>query len=576
MEELELFRGTSGPRNADVVVVGESWGAEEEAQGRPFVGQSGQLFRQMFAEAGIAFDDCFVTNVVSARPPGNELFQWFYRSKESPISPIRGLHPMPIVESGLETLYQQLAAIRPKLIIAAGNYALWALTNCAGFTTRQDTFGRRVPNGIGKWRGSQIYANALTDGLEHTPLLPVIHPAAIQRAWYERAITVHDLRTRTPKALNDNWRPKYPPKFLAPPTFNEAMNYLLLWESLGRNSPPIRLQVDLETKWGFTTCIGFASSRHFAMSIPFVRPTKTGLESYWTEEEEIALSRQIRKTLCGRGVEVEGQNFLYDIQYLQALHGCPVDIAWDTLLAQHLIYPGTPKDLVYLSSLYCDHHWYWKDDHKEWDLKVELPRLLAYNCEDCVRQFEVATAQRKLIPEFNLTEQWEEQLDIQRMALEMMTRGVKISKENRGQFALNLQSAMDDTGNWLMKIVPQHEVDPNAKTQWYRSDKQIRGFFGEQLGLRLPRHRKTGAASFGKEAIVALKEKHPEFTRLFEGIENFRKLRTFHKNFISAPLDADGRIRCSFGRTETFRFTSTENAFGRGTNLQNIPKGNEE
>ena len=63
-----------------------------------------------------------------------------------------------------------------------------------------------------------------------------------------------------------------------------------------------------------------------------------------------------------------------------------------------------------------------REDGKEWDTRVDLQRLLEYNCWDCVRQFEVATSQMPLLESFGLQDQWVEQLEIQQLALEMMNR----------------------------------------------------------------------------------------------------------------------------------------------------------
>src|SRR3712207_4283171 len=67
---LNLVPG-EGPEDADVMVVGEAPGRFEDEQGRPFVGRAGQLLDLVLAEAGLAREAVFITNVVKARPPGN-------------------------------------------------------------------------------------------------------------------------------------------------------------------------------------------------------------------------------------------------------------------------------------------------------------------------------------------------------------------------------------------------------------------------------------------------------------------------------------------------------------------------
>lgn len=575
----DLWYGTSGPRNADIVIVGEAWGREEDAAKRPFVGQSGKELDRMLLETGIHRPNCFVTNTVPARPDNNEMWRFFEVGAKNPNPALRGLHPTPIVLDGIQRLVAQLDAIRPKVVLATGNYALWALTNCTGHSTSAESEGRRVPNGIESWRGSMFYCDALPGELAKTKCIPLIHPAAIMRAWYNRAPTVHDLRVRVPMALRNDWRPNPAPVVLAPPTFKQAVERLEYWLYLA-SSRKVRLVCDIETAKTLITCIGFADSINFAMSIPLIALGPKTFESYWTPDEELQLVSLIRKVLLHPNILVEGQNFIYDTQYLISYWGCSPHFDFDTMLAHHLLFPGTPKGLDYLSSLYCKYHWYWKDDSKEWNTKGGLPQLLAYNALDCLRQFECGTELRRLIVELRQEAQWEEEKEKHFLALRMMLRGTLISQEARNNMALQLVVQSTELANWFKKIIPQEEVTPGVKdpTPWWDSTHQQRAFFSQEVGFSLPLHRKTKRITFGAEALDHLSKKHPEFIRLFKNLEDYRSLSVFHDTFVKAPLDFDGRMRCSFNPagTETFRWSSSKNAFGRGTNLQNIPKGTED
>jgi DNA polymerase-1 len=77
-----------------------------------------------------------------------------------------------------------------------------------------------------------------------------------------------------------------------------------------------------------------------------------------------------------------------------------------------------------------------------------------------------------------------------------------------------------------------------------------------------------------KNAMAELKVKEPLLGRVFNSIGLLRTIGVFHSTFVKAPLDPDGRMRCSYGiaGTVTHRLNSRENAFGTGTNLQNIPR----
>lgn len=573
-----LWYGTSGPRDAPIVLVGEAWGAEEDSAKAPFVGTAGLELNRMLEEAGIRRAECFATNVIPVRPPGNDMWRFFHESKTTPVPPLRGLHPTPEILHSLGSLHEQIRRIRPRLVIAAGNYALWALTNCTGFSTVAESAGRRVPSGIDSWRGSMWSCDAFDPSIR---LLPIYHPSAVNRAWYLRSVTVHDLRERVPMALRDDWRPQPEPTVLAPPSFREAIETLDAWV-FGCRYTPLRLVSDIETARGLMTCIGFAASAHRAITIPFVRPEAGRFESYWTLEEEHAIVSRIRRLFASPNCHTIGQNFLYDTQYILAFLGILPRIEFDTMLAHHLLFPGTPKSLDYLSSLYCKYHWFWKDDGKEWDLRGDLNSHLRYNALDCLRTFEVAEVLRSLIPALGQADQWVEELEKNALALRMMLRGIRVDKSRRAMYALELAAARGDLAQWLERMIPQRLMEGRlaSKTfaKWFDSTTQQRLLFAEDFGMRLPVHRKTGNVTLGKEGMATLRQRHPEFIRLFEAMKDYDSLGVFHRTFVKAPLDHDDRMRCMFNTsgTESFRWSSSKNAFGRGTNLQNIPSGNEE
>lgn len=570
----DIFFGTSGPRSAEIMLVGEAWGVEEAAQHRPFVGSSGQELTRILSEAGVDRDKCFLSNVVPLRPTGNDMWRLFGVAQGAVTPAVRGLHPLEPVLSGLRALHSQIATIKPKIVIAVGNYALWALTNCCGYTAPPEAEGRRCPSGIESWRGSMWHTDALPAPV---PMLPIIHPAAIMREWYKRPVTVHDLKERVPMALRGDWRPPPPSLFLAPPKAHEAVETLRLWKEMC-TAGPLRVACDIETARGLITCIGFAIGHDAVISIPFVKPEGSKLLSYWAEEEEYAIVSAIRALLLHPNCIVEGQNFLYDTQYIAAFFGVIPRIGFDTMLAHHLLFPGTPKGLDYLSSLYCRYHWYWKDDGKEWDTKGTIETLLAYNALDCIRTFECATVLRQLIRDMGQEPQWEEELAKNALALKMMLRGVRIDQEHRKALALQLASVRTDYALWFERMYPQSLHATTSKVPWYDSSHQQKLIFAEDFGLRMPLHRKTGQPTFGKEALSTLRSRHPEFSRLFDALKEYRSLGVFYNTFVKAPLDYDGRMRCMFNTagTESFRWSSSKNAFGRGTNLQNIPMGNEE
>lgn len=580
-DSSDLWFGTSGPHDAKIVIVGEAWGYDESIAKIPFVGSSGNELTRILSDAGIDRKQCLLTNVYAGRPPNNE-FHWLFTGTTE----VRGLYPSDDVLREMRRLYAQLAAHPRVLIICVGNYALWAMSNCCGTAPVAQTNGLRAPNGIMNWRGSMIHTEESVTGFPPIPLLPIIHPAAIMRQWDLRYITVHDLKARVPMALKGDWANANPPVLLAPPTFDQCISRLDHWLRELDRGVALRLAGDIETYRRLITCVGLADSPNFAMTIPFVKKTPTGLDSWWTPIQEAQITHRLIRVLCHKNVLLEGQNFLYDVQYFGEYYGVLPYAEFDTMYAWHVCFPGTPKALDYLSSLFCRYHRYWKEDHKEWDLAHgDVATLLKYNAEDCVRTFECATTIRRLVVQFGLTEQWEWMRRKRDLALRMMTRGVRVNEQLRDKLGYELMNTHAELANELFKIIPQKwagEPGKSSKTKepvfWFSSSKQLKWVFGEFLGIPLPKHRKTGSETLGKEALNELREKYPIWRPLFNLLGDIRSVGVFITHFIHAPLDPDKRMRCSFNPagTETFRWSSSKNAFGRGANLQNLSKGDED
>ncbi|MEZ5174655.1 MAG: uracil-DNA glycosylase [Acidimicrobiia bacterium] len=95
----------AGRGDADVMVVGEGPGQQEDEQGEPFVGRSGQLLTDLLAEADIARDDVYIANVVKCRPPHNR-------------------DPKPEeIDACKPYLRRQIELVDPKVVITLGNFS---------------------------------------------------------------------------------------------------------------------------------------------------------------------------------------------------------------------------------------------------------------------------------------------------------------------------------------------------------------------------------------------------------------------------------------------------------------------
>ncbi|SHK88525.1 uracil-DNA glycosylase [Rhodothermus profundi] len=100
-----------GNPEADLMVIGEAPGAEEDRQGEPFVGPAGQLLNKMLKAIGFERADVYITNVLKSRPPYNR-------------------DPQPDeIETHLPILYKQIVLVRPRILLCVGRIAGNALLN---------------------------------------------------------------------------------------------------------------------------------------------------------------------------------------------------------------------------------------------------------------------------------------------------------------------------------------------------------------------------------------------------------------------------------------------------------------
>lgn len=144
-----------GDENADWLFIGEAPGADEDAQGEPFVGQAGKLLDNMLKSIGLKRgDNVYIANVVKSRPPNNR-------------------NPLPDeIAACFPYLQRQIELIQPKLIITMGKVASETL------------LGREAT--ISSLRG-KVHA------CQGIPLIATYHPAYLLRTLQDKAKAWEDL-----------------------------------------------------------------------------------------------------------------------------------------------------------------------------------------------------------------------------------------------------------------------------------------------------------------------------------------------------------------------------------------------
>ncbi len=131
-----------GNPDADLMVIGEAPGADEDRQGEPFVGRAGQLLNKILEAVGFARDDVYIANILKSRPPGNR-------------------DPLPEeVAAHIPVLYRQMTLIKPRVVLCVG---------------------RTAGNGLLGQDGSLKALRGSFHDFHGLPVLVTYHPAALLR-----------------------------------------------------------------------------------------------------------------------------------------------------------------------------------------------------------------------------------------------------------------------------------------------------------------------------------------------------------------------------------------------------------
>jgi uracil-DNA glycosylase len=166
-----IVYGVGNP-DADLVFVGEAPGADEDARGEPFVGKAGQLLTKMIEAMGYRREDVYICNVLKCRPPGNR-------------------NPEPDEVASCEPfLKRQLAAIRPRMIVALGKFAVQCLL-------RDDAPISRLRGNFRTYEG--------------IPLMPTFHPAYLLRDPSKKKPAWEDLKSVNAALARVGITPPNPP-----------------------------------------------------------------------------------------------------------------------------------------------------------------------------------------------------------------------------------------------------------------------------------------------------------------------------------------------------------------------------
>jgi len=547
----------SGPVPSKVLVIGDFPSVEDVRRFEPFCGGAGDELRRMLQEAGFLTTELRFTYLCKIPP---EAFQakYAWTTKKSETKFIKnvlyrdGAYFSPTFQEYAYDVMDEIKECNPNVILALGDAPLWWLTH---------------ETSVHKWRGSLLPSRNLD---REYKIIPTYSPSQILKVWQWRAFSVRDMKRAHGHQKSPNF-PEHKLIFNEAPVFEECI-YRLKWllnlcDRAFTKGDQYRLSVDIETIARNIACLGIAWSNTAAICIPFM--IHEG--HYFTLDQEVEVVLLIKAILHHRGAKIIGQNFSYDAQHILRSWGYQSFLDFDTMLAQHVCFPGIPKDLGFLASMYVQNYVYWKDELDDYrSLPPDLKRFWTYNLKDCVNTYEISEVLEELVPRLDFQLQFDFLMRVNRHVMAMMRKGVRIDEEEKNRLAMELLGELEERKGRISELAGE-ELNIS-------SPKQLMNLFYTEMKFRPVTNRKTHRPSCDSDALDVIAQREPILKPFIHLINETRSIGSFLSTFVLMPLDFDRRMRCNFnvGGTETFRFSSSKNAFGSGGNLQNIPEGDED
>lgn len=515
-----------GPIPARVAIVGQSPGAQEDAEGRPFVGASGQLLDEMLASAGLDRREMFVTNTNRCHPPQNR-----------PASPAEIKACKPYLEKELEV-------VQPEIVVLLGAAALKGALGQTGI--------------MGK-RGAAIEKDGRT-------YYPMLHPAYMLRNPAYLPMFASDLAGL--KRLMDGTNEK-------PVTNTRIVNDT---ESLREFFQRMRAQpddaptvFDIETgtttgrkggglqhwakDWAMATC-GFTFEVGESWVLALEHP-----EAIWGES--VKAIYQALDAEMPRFTRLINHNIKFDLAGLLArgVHGTAF---FDTMVAHHLLDENMPHGLKPLAITYLGADLYAKDIDHEKIMQTPLPELAEYNGRDTdytLRLYHLFRAQLieqpKLARIFRFIS-----MPVVNALVEVEARGFPVDVRRLKERHQKILDAMAYLDEQMTEYIPPHL----RKGRNWRASNFLRHFLFQVLGL--PMVALTGKSKVAKvdqDVLVALKNYHPLMPMLLAW-RKYDKWRGYTTKWIElVRLKGEPRIHPSYNviGTVTGRLSS---------NFQQVPR----
>jgi uracil-DNA glycosylase family 4 len=514
----------NGPVPAKIAFVGQSPGAQEDAEGLPFIGAAGQMLDDMLASAGIDRRDVYVTNMNKCHPPQNR-----------PATPAEVKACKPYLE-------QELALVDPEIVVLLGNSALQGVLGQSGIMSK---------------RGTAIEKDGRT-------YYPMLHPAYLLRnPAYEDPFKSDLERLKRIHAGTD----EKPETEIHP--VNSELEIDTLIRLLADVPPDLPISFDVET--ATTTGRKKGGLQHWApdwrldtMSFTWevgkswvVAVEHPEGRINWTHRPWFA---KLNEAL--RGKRIIGHNIKFDLQALR-VRGVHAVGFFDTMVAHHLLDENEQHGLKYLAKKYLGADAYEKDIN--YDGGTPLADLVPYNGRDTdytLRLYHIFRAQLLEQPKLARIFRFISMPAVNAL-VDVELRGFPVDVRRLRDRNQKVKQALEYLDQQMAEFVPPHL----RKDRNWRPTKFLRHLLFHVLSLPVVSMTgKSNVESLNEDVMVALRNYHPIMPMLLAWRKYDKWSGTYTRKWIDLlKLTGEPRLHPSYNviGTVTGRLSS---------NFQQVPR----
>lgn len=501
-----------GPKDAEVVLIGEAPGEAEARTGKPFMGRSGQLLRSTLKEVGL--EKVYITNVVKCRPPDNR-------------------QPLPEeIAACREYLDAELAEVNPLAVVTLGATASKAVLKKAKITAVHGEITER----------------------DNRVTMPCYHPAYVLRDPGHLPIFKAALEKLVRYLSGEGQKSSVVTRIVTPETINEFLSEF---------EAATEFAFDTETTGlfphdhkGRVRCLGIGLP-NTSWAIPMNMPQRPLL----TPRGQALLL----ELLIDMGAEkfCVAQNGKFDNLWLMAYYGVKFRLDFDLKLAQHVIDENAPGKLKHMVRAYLNEPEY--DLPLKEKLSDEDPvRTLTYCALDAGYTLALSRILRKKLRRLPTARKLFQHLVMPaaRAFEEIDARGMYIDLERRDQVEAETRAKLAQSEAALRKYAGR---DLN-----WNSPPQVAQLLYQDLGLPILARTDGGAPSTAEDVLNALRTQHPIAAEL----ANYRGLQKYLSTYLEGLKDftVGSRVFLSthLSGTVTGRYSSRLHSIPRDGAIRNL------